>query len=146
LGRCLDTLYDVSISWLYQQIAEKVVVHLKLPCEFAYLDSTSFHYNGKANADEDEPKVLHITKGYSHDHRPELNQDVLNQICENQSDIPIYMQAANGNPHDMEGFAKSLRTILTVLKPPNQAVKNFKKLCLKAFAKSSKRKMSTSQT
>ena len=72
LGRCLDALYEKGVSSIYQQIAEKVIDHLNLPCEFTHLDSTSFHYDGKANADEDEPNALHITKGYSRDHRPEL--------------------------------------------------------------------------
>jgi hypothetical protein len=40
--RCLDALYDAGVSVLYQRIAEKVVDHLKLPCEFTHLDSTSF--------------------------------------------------------------------------------------------------------
>ena len=38
LGRCLDELYDAGVSGLYQKIAEKVVDHLKLPCEFIHLD------------------------------------------------------------------------------------------------------------
>jgi hypothetical protein len=37
LGRCLDELYEAGVSGLYQQIAEKVVDHLKLPCEFTHL-------------------------------------------------------------------------------------------------------------
>ena len=89
LGRCLDALYDEGVSGLYQQIAEKVVDHLKLPCEFTHLDSTSFHYDGKANSDEEAPTAIHITKGYSRDHRPELNQVVLNLICENLSGMPV---------------------------------------------------------
>jgi transposase len=76
LGRCLDALYDAGVCGLYQKIAEKVVCHLKLPCEFTHLDSTSFHYDGKANSDEEAPDAIHITKGYSCDHRPELNQVV----------------------------------------------------------------------
>jgi hypothetical protein len=44
LGRCLDALYDAlydaGVCGLYQKIAEKVVGHLKLPCEFIPLDST----------------------------------------------------------------------------------------------------------
>jgi transposase len=72
LGRCLDVLYDAGVSGLYQQIAEKVVDHLKLTCEFTHLDSTSFHYDGKANSDEEEPTAIHITKGYSRDHRRSL--------------------------------------------------------------------------
>lgn len=116
LGRCLDSLYDFGVSELYQHIAEKVVTHLKLPCQFTHLDSTSFHYDGKANADDDNPNELHITKGYSRDHRPELNQVVLNLICENQSGIPVYMQAANGNTNDMQGFKKIVKSHIGSLK------------------------------
>ena len=43
LGRCLDALYDEGVSGLYQKIAEKVVGHLKLPCEFTHLDSISLY-------------------------------------------------------------------------------------------------------
>ena len=120
LGRCLDELYDTGVSGLYQKIAEKVVDHLKLPCEFTHLDSTSFHYDGKANSDEDEPKAIHITKGYSRDHRPELNQVVLNLICENQSGIPVYMQPASGNINDMEGFKKIVKSHIGSLKAAQQ--------------------------
>jgi transposase len=116
LGRCLDALYDAGVSGLYQQIAEKVVDHLKLPCEFTHLDSTSFHYDGKANSDEEEPTAIHITKGYSRDHRPELNQVVLNLICENRSGIPVYMQAQSGNVNDVEGFKKIVKSHISSLK------------------------------
>jgi transposase len=88
LGRCLDALYDAGVCGLYQKVAEKVVDHLKLPGEFTHLDSTSFHYDGKANSDQEAPAAIHITKGYSRDHRPELNQVVLNLICENLFGIP----------------------------------------------------------
>jgi transposase len=104
LGRCLDALYDAGVSGLYQQIAEKVVGHLKLTCEFTHLDSTSFHYDGKANSVEDAPTAIHITKGYSRDHRPQLNQVVLNLICENLSGIPVYMQAQSGNINEVESI------------------------------------------
>ena len=91
LDRCLDALYDAGVSDLYQQIAEKVVDPLKLPCEFTHVDSISFHYDGKANSDEEAPTAIHITKGYARDHRSELNQVVLNLICENLSGISVYM-------------------------------------------------------
>lgn len=120
LGRCLDALYDAGVSALYQQIGEKVVTHLKLPCTYTHLDSSSFHYDGKANADEEEPNTIHITKGYSRDHRPELNQVVLNLICENQSGIPVYMQAANGNTNDMEGFKQIVKSHIGSLKAAQQ--------------------------
>jgi transposase len=104
------------VAGFCQQIAEKVVDHLKLPCEFTHLDSTSFHYDGKANSDEEEPTAIHITKGYSRDHRPELNQVVLNLICENRSGIPVYMQAQSGNINDVEGFKKIVKSYISSLK------------------------------
>jgi transposase len=116
LGRCLDVLYDAGVSGLYQQIAEKVVDHLKLPCEFTHLGSTSFHYDGKANSDEEEPTAIHVTKGYSRDHRPELNQVVLNLICENRSGIPVYIYAQSGNINNVEGFKKTVKSHISSLK------------------------------
>jgi hypothetical protein len=39
--------------------------HLKFPCVFAYLDSASFHYDGKTNADEEAHNPYYGTKEYS---------------------------------------------------------------------------------
>jgi transposase len=119
LGRCLYALYDAGVCGLYQQIAEKVVDHLKLPCEFTHLDSTSFHYDGKANSDEEAPTAIQMTKGYSRDHRPEVNQVVFNLICETLSGIPVYMQAKSGNINDVEGFKKIVKSHVSSLKPPS---------------------------
>jgi transposase len=116
LGRCLDALYDAGVCGLYQQIAEKVVDHLKLPCEFTHLDSTRFYYDGKANSDEEAPTAIHITQGYSRDHRPELNQVVINLRCENLSGIPVYMQAQSGNINDVEEFKKIVKSHVSSLK------------------------------
>ena len=45
---------------------------------FAHLDSTTFslhgQYNSELDSDEIEEGAIHITKGYSKDHAPELNQ------------------------------------------------------------------------
>ena len=49
--------------------------------------------------------MIHIKKGYSRDHRPELNQVVLNLIVENEAGIPLMMQAADGNQVDTKAFA-----------------------------------------
>jgi transposase len=64
-----------------------------------HLDSTSFPYDGvvKLSDEDDDLHPIQITKGYSRDHRPDLNQVVLNLICENQSGIPVYMKPVSGN-------------------------------------------------
>jgi transposase len=55
-----------------------------------HIDSTSFHYDGRANSDrppEEDLATIHITKGYSRDHRPDLNQVSLQLIVEQQAGI-----------------------------------------------------------
>ena len=118
LGRCLDALYGYGVSPLYQNIGEAVVNYLDLPCHSVHLDSTSFHYDGveKLSDAEDDIHPIHITKGYSRDHRPDLNQVVLNLICENQSGIPVYMKPASGNINDMEGFKAIVKSHIASLK------------------------------
>jgi len=72
LGRALDTLYAYGVTELYSLLAATADAHLGLtPC-FAHLDSTSLHVDGHYNSDE-EPgeQVVHITRGYSRDHRPD---------------------------------------------------------------------------
>ena len=115
LGRCLDKLYDHGVSSLYQELAEKVVLHLGLPCKSVHLDSTSFHVDGDYDVESDN-KAIRLTKGYSRDHRPDLNQVILNLITENQAGIPVYMQACSGNTNDSEGFKKLVKSHVSSLK------------------------------
>jgi transposase len=116
LGRCLDALYEKGVSALYQTIGEAVVKHLDLPCDSVHLDSTSFHYDGRGTPAEDDFNCIQVAKGYSRDHRPELNQVILNLICENQSGIPVYMKPSSGNCNDMEGFKKIVKSHIQSLK------------------------------
>jgi len=115
LGRCLDQLYETGVSDLYQRLSVSVVKHLNLPCEALNLDSTSFHLNGEYFQDMDST-AIHITRGYSRDHRPELNQVILNLITENKAGIPVYMQAASSNTNDNEGFKKIVKHHLSSMK------------------------------
>ncbi len=115
LGRCLDSLYEYGVSNLYQQLGEAVVEKLGLQTQALHLDSTSFHYDGQETKDG-ELAHIHIAKGYSRDHRPELNQVILNLICENQSGIPIYMKPASGNSNDMECFKQIVKAHIGSLK------------------------------
>ena len=84
MGRFLDSLYELGVSGLYQEIALRVVKYLKLPCKSLNIDTTSFHLDGQYKRDIDA-KSIHITRGYSRDHRPDLNQVVLSLIT---SEIP----------------------------------------------------------
>lgn len=116
LGRCLDKFYEKGVSSLYQRLGEKVVEHLGLKCHSVHLDSTSFHVDGDYNNTGDDFQGVHLTQGYSRDHRPELNQVILNLITENQAGLPVYMQACSGNTNDNESFKKLVKSHISSLK------------------------------
>ena len=119
MGRFLDSLYEEGVSELYQNIAARVVTYLKLPCNSLNLDTTNFHLDGQYERDIDAQSI-HITRGYSRDHRPDLNQVVLSLITENQAGIPLYMQAISGNVNDSETFKKTVKSHLRSLKAAYQ--------------------------
>lgn len=116
LGRTLDALYESNVSVLYQCIAEKVVDNLGLTTDSVHLDITSFHVDGEYKQDDDDANTIQIVKGYSRDHRPELNQVVLELICENQAGLPVYMQALSGNTNDAKAFAEVTKHHIQCLK------------------------------
>jgi transposase len=105
LGRALDTLYRYGVTELYSLIAATAAERLGLTPRFAHLDSTSFHVDGRYNCDETpEEQVIHITRGYSRDHRPDLNQVMLELIVEHQAGIPLLMKPLSGNSSDGQEF------------------------------------------
>jgi transposase len=53
--------------------------------------------------------VVHIRQGYSRDHRPDLNQVVLNLIVDNEAGIALHMEGLNGNTSDKTAFNETLR-------------------------------------
>lgn len=81
------------MSFVYQAIAEHEVDKLEIKAELAHRDITSFHFDGEYGQFGDQDiNTIRLVKGYSRDHRPELNQVVLELICENQAGLPVYMQ------------------------------------------------------
>jgi len=117
LGRAMDSLYEYGISPLFSQISTKTVRLLNLDCRIGHVDTTSFHTDGVYNSeDEVEEGVIHITKGYSRDHRPDLNQIGLQLICEHQAGIPILMEPLNGNSVDKDSFHQLIQDHIGQLK------------------------------
>ena len=107
LGRALDTLYAVGVTELYSLTAATAAKRLGLTPMFTHLDSTSFHVDGRYNSDEEPGEhVIHITRGYSRDQRPDLNQVMLDLIVEHQAGIPVLMKPLNGNSSDAHDFGQ----------------------------------------
>ncbi|WP_339137415.1 MAG: IS1634 family transposase [Candidatus Electrothrix sp. GW3-4] len=118
LGRALDTIYKHNPEELYAYLAVRTVERLGLFVRFGHLDSTSFHTDGsyQDNGSEEEDGVVRITKGYSRDHRPDLNQIVLQLICERQAGIPLLMKPLSGNSSDKTDFRKTIQAHIDQLK------------------------------
>jgi transposase len=110
LGRALDTLYAYGVTELYSLMAVSAAMRLGLCPTYTHLDTTSFHVDGRYNSDEaPEEQVVPITKGYSRDHRPDLNQVMLALMVEHQAGIPILMTALSGNSRDPQTFGQAIR-------------------------------------
>jgi len=85
IGRALDAIHAYGITALFAQLCPVICKQLGLITRYAHLDSTTFHLHGRYNScsPPEDGTVLHLTKGYSRDHRPDLNQAVINLITEN---------------------------------------------------------------
>lgn len=118
LGRALDAIYRYGPEALYGQLAGQAVKRLGLSCKVAHIDTTSFHVDGAYNSKQEAvPEgVIHITQGYSRDHRPDLNQVILQLISEHQAGIPLWMTALSGNSSDKASFRATLTTHLEQLR------------------------------
>jgi transposase len=75
------------------------------------LDSPSFHVDGRYNS-EDGPDehVIHITRGDSRDHRPDLTQVMLALIGEHQAGIPVLLKPLSGNSSAVQDCGAVIRT------------------------------------
>ena len=113
LGTALDALYEYGITELFSSVASQILNEQGIDTRFAHLDSTSFSVYGEYN-DEDEDEepddaVINITKGYSKDNAPELNQVVAQMISVNKTSLPIWIEALSGNSNDKKSFKETVK-------------------------------------
>jgi transposase len=104
------------VTEIYSLIAATAAKRLGLAPTFVHLDSTSFHVDGRYNSEEEpEAGVIHITRGDSRDHRPDLNQVMLEWIVAPQAGIPVLMQPLSGNASDGEPFGHTVQAYVAQL-------------------------------
>jgi Transposase len=105
LGRALDALYDYGVTELFRDLAAHAAGKLDLTSRFAHLGATSFSFEGEYDPDEpSEDGVIRIQQDYSRDHRPDLNQAVLDMIVERKAGLPVLMKPLSGNANDPGSF------------------------------------------
>ena len=118
LGRTLEAIFRYGPTALYAQVAARAVSHLGLCGRVGHLDATSFHVDGDYHGEEvlaEDSRVIQITPGYSRDHRPDLNQVVLQLLAEQQAGIPLLMEVLDGNNSDKRSFRETVNAYLEQL-------------------------------
>lgn len=109
LGRTLDKLYESGVTEIFSELASSALHALNIDVKYAHLDSSSFSLTGEYKvSEEDDRQAMKITRGYSKDHRPDLKQACLSMICEHSSNIPIWMEALDGNQSDVKSFSETI--------------------------------------
>jgi transposase len=119
LGKALDTLYGFGVTELYRSIAGRAAQRLGLGGEgggvmVGHLDTTSFHVDGRYNSDDDDEDfdencgLIRVSRGYSREHRGDLNQVVLELITESQANLPMMMRPLSGNTSDKAAFEETI--------------------------------------
>src|SRR5215210_5845286 len=120
LGRVLDRLYEAGLTSLFVELAGRAISTLGVGTRRLHLDATSFHLHGhypkqqphapqqpvaQTGERNEEPEPIHITYGYSRDHRPDLKQFVVDLLCSGDGGVPLFLRAADGNDSDAATFA-----------------------------------------
>lgn len=110
LGRELDALFSYGTTLFFFKVAQQAVQRFAILTEQLHLDSTSFavdgaYQNNELEADAEEPQAIHLCRGYSRDHRPELKQFLVNLICSRDGGVPLWFKVGSGNETDSQKFA-----------------------------------------
>ena len=129
LGRVMYKLIIKVLDTIFLSITLNVVKKFQISLLTSHLDSSSIHLHGEYNSslpevvfdnqkvenkqieEEIENKSLqpiNITYGYSRDHRPDLKQFLIELICSDDGDIPIFLKSASGNIVDSSCFGQIL--------------------------------------
>jgi transposase len=122
LGHALDDLSAYGVSRLFGTVAFGIALDHKLLGGLAHLDSTSISVSGEyeqAAGEDREPAVIHLTHGHSKDKRPDLKQAVLSLVVNGPSQMPIWMNALDGNSSDKKSFHETIRRVREFQKQVN---------------------------
>lgn len=110
LGRALDEVYQAGLTPLFSRIAAQALSALDLAPRTGHMDSSTVSVHGKYNSEQDAPAAeLHITRGHSKDHRPDLAQATIQLICDHLHGIPLHFEVLAGNSSDSTAFRRTIK-------------------------------------
>jgi transposase len=114
LGHALDDIAAYGVSRLFGSVAFGIALDNRLLGQTNHLDSTTLSVSGsyeQAGLGDAEPCAIHLTYGHSKDKRPDLKQAVLSLVVNGPSNMPIWMDALDGNSSDKKEFHETIRKV-----------------------------------
>src|SRR5436309_4594327 len=135
LGRTLDWLYAHDPTKLFAGIASRARQVFGISARQVHVDTTSFSVSGvyssavervqeagkSAEALEAETALIAITYGYSRDHREDLKQWMLALATTHDGDVPLFLQALDGNSSDKVSLLAAVQAIQEQLRATDEA-------------------------
>lgn len=109
LGRALDELFQAGITELFARVAAKAVAVFNIEYQYVHLDTSSFSLHGTYESEVAQEAVeargaIQVTHGYSKEKRPDLKQVLVSLITSQQSALPLWLEALDGNSSDKKSF------------------------------------------
>lgn len=109
LGRHLDAIADYGTTKLFSEIAFEICLENNLLGQSYHLDTTSMTLYGDY---EEYPNASPLPlRGYSKGHRPDLKQVTLSLTQVGDSNMPLWMEALDGNASDRKTFQETVKAI-----------------------------------
>lgn len=99
LSRALDRVHSYGVESLFTQVAAQACNHTGVCQKVQSFDTTTFSFYGRYDEEFDTQEIK-ITKGYSKDHRPDLNQVVTELLVSHDSGVPLCLKNIDGNASD----------------------------------------------
>src|SRR5690242_12894605 len=137
LGRTLDWLYAHNVTTLFAGLALRARQTFGVTAERLHADTTSFSVHGhyaatspqaeslakktkekmalSEAADQDLPTIIHVTYGYSRDHREDLKQWMLALITSGDG-VPQFLRPLDGQASDKRSLLEAIMTLTEQLK------------------------------
>ena len=106
LGRTLDEVHAYGCDLLFSELALAVCVQEGIAQRFHHLDTTSFSLSGDYVPESDKQAIT-ITHGYSKDHRPDLQQAVLELMVSQDGGVPMVSKKAGMGIRRIPRFSRS---------------------------------------
>jgi transposase len=114
LGRALDWLCAHDPTTLFAGIALRARRAFGISARQVHVDTTSFSVTGEYAPDLDA-HTLAVMYGYSRDHRADLKQWMLALATTRTGDVPLYLQALDGNASDKVSLVAAVEALATQL-------------------------------